>query len=255
MSKPIDLEQAFYPDLSDRRVVIAGGTGDVGEGIVRAWLKTGAKVIVPSRTEGKVTRFREVLGDVVDTDRLHFVTGSYAEFDEVEALATRITDEHGPVTDVIAALGGWWQGKPLWEVSAEEWQRYYLDASTAHFASARAWSPRLPEHGAYQLILGGSAVQAVPQASIISMQQAALLMMRRVLSVEVEGRHRVAAQILGPVVTRSRKHVDPDWITNEEVGLVSAGIATSPDADGKDYTSYDKAQMLETLRGFDLYPA
>ncbi|MFB0614013.1 MULTISPECIES: SDR family NAD(P)-dependent oxidoreductase [Erythrobacteraceae] len=254
MSSIIDLEKAGYPNLADRRVVIAGGTGDVGEGLLRSWLKTGAQVIVPSRTEGKVERFCEAISDLGEPANLHFVTGSYASFDEVDRLAQQIVDEHGPVTDVVAALGGWWQGKLLWEISSEEWQRYFIDASTAHFASARAWSPRLPQSGSYQLILGGSATQAVPKASIISMQQAALLMMRRALSQEAGDRHRVASQILGPVVTRARKHIDPEWVSNVEVGLVSAAIAADPAATGTDYVSYDKKQMLETLQKLNVYP-
>lgn len=254
MSDIIDLEQAGYPDLGDRRVVIAGGTGDVGEGIVRAWLKAGAKVIVPSRTESKVERFREVLSDLGEPENLDFATGSYNSFDEAEAMAEHIVAEYGHVTDVVASIGGWWQGKPLWEVTNDEWQRYFVGMSTAHAATARAWIPRLPATGTYQLILGGSAVHAVPGASIISMQQAGLLMMRRVLSAEAGDRVRIAAQILGPVVTRSRRHVDPDWVSNDEVGLVSTGIAAYPSATGADYVSYNKAEMLETLRKLDVYP-
>jgi 3-oxoacyl-[acyl-carrier protein] reductase len=254
MTGIIDMAKAIYPDLGDRRVVIAGGTGDVGEGLVRAWLKTGAHVIVPSRTEGRVEQFRQVLSDLSSPEKLDFVTGRYNSFDEAQEMAARITAEHGPVTDVVASIGGWWQGKPLWEVSAEEWQRYFVDMSTTHFAMARAWSPRLPQMGSYQLVLGGSATHPVPEASIISMQQAALLMMRHVLSAEVGDRHRVAAQILGPVVTRARKRIDPDWVTNEQVGLVTAGIAADPAATGTDYISYNKAQMLETLRKLAVYP-
>ncbi|MCE7029213.1 SDR family oxidoreductase [Jiella avicenniae] len=254
MSEIIDLEKARHPDLHDRRVVIAGGTGDVGEGIVRAWLKAGAQVIVPSRTESKVEEFRQVLSDLGQPQALHFVVGSYAGFDEAQAMAERITADHGPVTDVVASIGGWWQGKSLWEVTPEEWQRYFVDMTTAHAATARAWIPRLPRTGSYQLILGGSAVEPVPGASIINMQQAALLMMRRVLSAEASDRHRVAAQILGPVATRARRRVDPNWVSNEEVGLVTVGIAADPHAAHEDYVSMDKSQMLKTLQKLGVYP-
>ena len=249
-----EAESFQYPDLKDRHVVVAGGTGDVGEGIVRAWLKTGAQVTVPSRTDGKIARFREAIADIAETDRLSFVTGVYDTFNGAQALAVRIVEDHGAVTDVVAALGGWWQGKYLWDVPFEEWHRYFIDVSTAHFANARAWSPRLPAHGTYQLILGGASVKAVPKASIINMSQAGLLMMRRVLSAEVAGRHRVVSQILGPVVTRSRRRIDPQWLTNEQVGLASAGIAARPDADATDYASADKAEMLQTLRSLGLSP-
>jgi len=79
-------------------------------------------------------------------------------------------------------------------------------------------------------------------------------MMRRVLAVEAGDRHRVAAQILGPVVTRARRHVDPDWVSNEEVGLVSTAIAANPAATDADYLSYNKSQMLQTLQRLGVYP-
>lgn len=66
MSTVIDLDRAVRPDLSGRRVVILGGTGSVGEGIVRAWLAAGADVVVPSRTQGRADQFTEVLGEVTD---------------------------------------------------------------------------------------------------------------------------------------------------------------------------------------------
>ena len=254
MTETIDLDRANYPNLSGRRVVIVGGTGDVGEGVVRSWLATGADVIVPSRTEDKVDRFRDVLSDIGPTDRLHFVTGRYTGFDEAHATAERITAEYGPVTDVVASIGGWWQGKALWDISADDWQRYFVDMSTAHVATARAWVPRLSPTGSYQLILGGSAVQPVSGASIISMQQAALLMMRRVLSAEAGEQNRIAAQILGPVITRARQRYEPDWVSNREVGLVSAGIAADPGATDMDYVSYNTPQMLETLQKLGVYP-
>lgn len=253
MNATIDPDKISYPDLSERRVVIAGGTGDVGEGIVRAWLKTGAEVIVPSRSESRVESFRQVLSDLGQPERLAFAVGDYGSFDSARTLAERIVAEHGPVTDVVAAIGGWWQGEPLWEITQDDWQRYFIDVATAHVASVRAWSPRLPRTGSYQLILGGSAVEPVPGASIINLQQAALLMMRRVLSAEAGDRHRVAAQILGPVVTRARRHVEPDWVANEEVGLVTVGIAANPTATDTDYRSYDKTQMRENLQKLGVY--
>ena len=45
--------------LDKAKVVVAGGTGGVGEGIVRAFLKQGAHVVVPSRSESKLEGLRE----------------------------------------------------------------------------------------------------------------------------------------------------------------------------------------------------
>jgi len=42
--------------------LIAGGTGTVGEGIVRACFKEGAQVIVPSRSTEAINKLRELIG-------------------------------------------------------------------------------------------------------------------------------------------------------------------------------------------------
>lgn len=250
----IDLSKATYPDLLNHRVVIIGGTGSVGEGIVRAWLKTGAQVVIPSRTDSKVDRFREIIADGGAGENLHFATGDYTSFDGASAMAQKITQEFGPVTDVIASIGGWWQGKPLWEVSEQDWQKYFVDLSTAHVASVRAWIPHLPASGSYQLILGGSATTPVPGASIINMEQAGLLMMRKVLSAEAGDHRRITSMVLGPVISRMRHQVDPDWVSNNEVGLVTAGVAASKTVTDVDYFTRSKVQMREVLQDLGLYP-
>lgn len=64
MTTSIDPSLCTRPELDSRRVVIIGGTGGVGEGIVRAWLTDGAEVIVPSRTEERATQLQQLVGDI-----------------------------------------------------------------------------------------------------------------------------------------------------------------------------------------------
>ncbi|MFJ5108094.1 MULTISPECIES: SDR family oxidoreductase [unclassified Glutamicibacter] len=237
------------PALSAHRVVILGGTGRVGEGIVRSWLAAGAEVIIPTRTEN---RGKELLARLenIDTANLELVVGEYTSFTAATDMAQRITGEFGDVTDVIAAIGGWWQGKPLWEVTESEWQRFNLDLSTAHVANVRAWLPLLAPAGSYHLVLGGSATTPVPGASIINMEQAGLLMMHRVLSAEAGTQRRVFAHELGPVATRERPWVDPQWITNEELGSITAALAARPERPSAHYTlrtTQAAAQLMKEL--------
>lgn len=49
-------------DLSGRRVLVPGGTGAVGEGIVRRYLAAGADVVVPTRTPPRAEEFQRMLG-------------------------------------------------------------------------------------------------------------------------------------------------------------------------------------------------
>ncbi|MBP1326331.1 3-oxoacyl-[acyl-carrier protein] reductase [Leucobacter exalbidus] len=215
---------------------------------MRAWLMTRDEIIFPSRSEARVAEFREVLGALAEHPNLHFVIHDYVTFDGAESLAAAVETQFGPVTDVVASIGGWWQGRPLWQVTRDEWNRYFVELTTAHFATARAWIPRLPKHGSYQLILGGSATTPVPGASIINMEQAALKMMHEVLSQEVGAERRVFAQILGPVETRQRQWVDPTWVSDAEVGRVSVAAAANSAASSAQFTLRNKEHVSRVLQ-------
>lgn len=255
MPTTIDLSTLTGPDATGRRVVVLGGTGAVAEGIVRAWLDAGAEVVVPSRSEQSAARLESSFASHSGRERLHAEVGDYTSFTGAEEMATRIDGAHGPVSDVIASIGGWWQRGPLWSVSAEDWQRYFVDLTTAHVANVRAWVPRLPDSGSYHLILGGSAERPVPGASIINMEQAGLLMMQRVLAAEVGEQRRVFAEVLGPVVTRQRDWVDPDWVSQDEVGLVTVSIAVDRSQASAEIELRSKSQILEVLRTVGVVPA
>lgn len=229
---PDDATSAAHP-LAGRRVLVLGGTGGVGEGPVRAFLAAGAEVVVPSRSAEKARRFEELVGAPAP-GRLTTLVAEAATFDEAEALAARLEREGGPIDHVVASIGGWWAGKPIWEIDEADWRRAFVDLATAHVAAIRAWLPRLTPRGSYSLVLGGSATTPVPGSGIVSMEQAALLMMRAVLGEELQGQRRVYALVLGPVMTRQRHSGRPDWITAREVGDVTVAIATSPDALGGD---------------------
>lgn len=228
-TESFDIDAVLAPDLSTRTVVIPGGTGGVGEGIVRSWLRTGAKVIVPTRNLNKEPTLRELLGDLGTSDRLHLVEGNYGNFTQATELAEKITSEHGEVTDVVASIGGWWVGDGLWNVSEQDWHDYFLGLVTSHVSVLRAFVPRLADGGSYSLILGGSAMRPVPGSSIISMEQAALRMMNQVVGLEVKDRISLHGLILGPVGTRQRSYVDPDMITADEAGYVTAAYAATQD--------------------------
>lgn len=214
------------PALADRRVVIPGGTGGVGEGVVRAWLRAGADVIVPTRSARHGDELRELVADEA-AGTLHTIEARYGTFREADALAERIHDEFGAVTDVVASIGGWTSGQGLWDISGAEWTRYFTELTTSHVAVLRAFVPRLPERGSYSLVLGGSAYTPVPGSAVISMEQAALRMMGTVVGEEVRGRIGIHSLMMGPVDTRHRGYVDPDMISATEVGFVTVGYAAT----------------------------
>lgn len=51
-------------NIGNSKILIAGGTGALGEGIVRTLLQQGAHVLVPTRDPQKVEKLREYVADV-----------------------------------------------------------------------------------------------------------------------------------------------------------------------------------------------
>ncbi|MFG1827953.1 SDR family oxidoreductase [Microbispora bryophytorum] len=234
------------PDLSGRRVVVPGGTGAVGEGVVRSYLAAGADVVVPTRTQERAEQFRRVLGDAA-TDRLHLAVHDYTTFAGAEQLADEMERRLGGVDDVVAPIGGWWAGKQLWEIDESDWQNAFVGLAAAHMAVLRAFLPRLNARGAYTLIVGASAFTPVPGSGLVSMEQAALLMMRQVAEAEVAGQQRVFALVLGPVKTRLVDSGDPDWVSADQVGAVAVAASAAATVGGREIRLRSQAEADEAL--------
>lgn len=214
------------PDLTGHRVLVPGGTGAVGEGIVRAFLEAGAEVIVPTRSEERSAEFRAVLGHAAG-EHLHLVVHDYTSFAGARELVEQIVHFRGGLDSVVAPIGGWWQGRTLAEITEEDWQSAFTGLATTHMAVLRAALPHLTEAGAYTVVVGDSSAWPVPGSGLVSMEQAALLMMQRVAAAESGSSRRVFSLVLGPVTTRHAEGaVDAKDVGSVAVAI-SAGIAPS----------------------------
>jgi 3-oxoacyl-[acyl-carrier protein] reductase len=210
------------PDLTGHRVLVPGGTGAVGEGVVRAFLAAGADVIVPTRSEERSSEFRALLGHAVN-ERLHLVVHDYTSFAGAQDLVEQIVHFRGGLDSVVAPIGGWWQGRTLAEIKEQDWHSAFTALATTHMAVLRAALPQLTDVGAYTVIVGDSASWPVPGSGLVSMEQAALLMMQRVAAAESGSSRRVFSLVLGPVTTRHAEGT----VDAADVGSVAVGISAS----------------------------
>lgn len=227
-----------FPDLSGHRVLVPGGSGGVGEGVVRAFLAAGADVVVPTRTASREVELQQLIGDP-GPGRLHTATHDYTTFDGASALVETMQDRLGGIDDVVAPIGGWWAGGPLQAITKSDWAEAFVELSSTHMAVARAALPQMSAAGSYTLIVGQSADFPVPGSGLVSMQQAALLMMQRVLAAELPDQ-RITAFILGPVRTRFADG-ESEWISADQIGAVATSIAASYSANSGSLQLADSA--------------
>lgn len=229
-------------------VLVAGGTGNVGENIVRAFLRNGATVVVPSRSAEKLQKFVKLLGDAA-SDQLITVIGDVSLPEEADRIRREVVERAGKLDAVAAALGGWWQGQPLIEVPLSTWNGLLHSVLTCHFVAAQTFIPELLKTGgAYTFINGLSAEEPWPLAGPVSVAATGQVMLGRALARELEQSPvRVNELVLGPVMTRARHgRGDPEWVTGEEVGEFVVRLS---------FESRAKGQVFRLLQRRDLVAA
>lgn len=219
--------------LEGAKVVVAGGAGGVGEGIVRALLKQGARVIVPSRSEEKLRGLEDYCKDI-GTGELMTLVGDLGDEEPARALQNQIYERFRELDVAVASLGGWWQGKPLTSVDMATWERIVRENLTSHFLALKMLVPLLhPKTGSYVHINGFSAEQPFAMAGPVAMASAAQKSMALTLAEELKPTGiRVYELILGPIQTRRRQGSgpgQPDWYTAEEIGDRVADLLTRRD--------------------------
>ena len=217
--------------LSGKIAYIAGGAGNVGEGIVRGFLQAGATVVTSSRSSEKLEHLRELLKDT-PTDKLTTLEGDLGDIESGEALRDKILDKFERLDAVVASLGSSWdKNLPLTEVTMDEWQKYLFTNLTTHFVTARTFLPVLAQtKGSSYTFLGGAAgVNPLPNYSVVAIPAAGQLMMAKVLMQEMADKGvRINEVMINSLVnTRSSQdRAQLDWITADEVGNYVAWMAS-----------------------------
>jgi NAD(P)-dependent dehydrogenase (short-subunit alcohol dehydrogenase family) len=173
------------PTLTDNRILVAGGTGNVGRHLVDAVLAAGGTAVVPSRSEEKLESLVQGL-DGAHPDRLVPLVGDLG--DEMEAAA--LLERAGPLHGAVASLGSF-VGSPtagLLEAPAADLRRALDGYVAAHLATARSVIPALePQGGAYVTIQGPLAFQPLFKTTgLVSVATAAQAMLARVLMTELD---------------------------------------------------------------------
>jgi NAD(P)-dependent dehydrogenase (short-subunit alcohol dehydrogenase family) len=219
--------------LDGKITLIAGGAGNVGEGVVQVFLKEGATVVVPSRKSEPLEQLRELLGPLA-TDRFVPLVGNIGQLEGAEHLRDEILNKFGRLDAVVASLGGWWQGNvPLTQVSMEVWQQYLESNLTSHFVVARTFLPVLADHksSSYTLLGGSAAEMPFPNVSPVAITAAGQLMLAKVVIEEMKRQGsslRINEVIVqGMVKTRAMAaHAGAEWISPQEIGEFTAWLAS-----------------------------
>ena len=189
--------------LENKNAIMYGAGGAVGSAVARAFAREGARVFLAGRTLAKV----EAVADEISA------AGGMAEAAQADALDERAVEEHiAKVAEKAASIDILFnaigmqdvQGKPLHEMSLEDFTRPIMIATRTQFLTAKAAAQQmiLQGSGVIMTITAGPARRAFPNVGGFDVACAA-----------IEGLWRTFAAELGPYGIR----------------LVVVGSAGSPD--------------------------
>ncbi len=220
--------------ITENNVVVAGGTGNVGSFLVRALLERGANVVVPSRSEEKLTGLRNHLKDPGGTnlDRLFTLKGNLSVESESTQLLNQITDIVGKPDAVISSLGYFIPAPSLLTVDLDDLHSVMDGYLMANFKVARTFLPVLKNHGGtFVFINGPLALNPWEGSGLVSIATAAQQMLFKSLAKELEGTDARVIELMSYAFIRNRQTQPSSTITGEDVGAYAAWLVSDQDAD------------------------
>lgn len=205
-------------DLANQFVVVAGGAGEVGEGIVAALLRQGAFVLVPSRSARRLAALEDAVA-AEGPGRLSLLEADIGT-KEGRAKLRSVAEASGQLRAVVASLGGFWQGPRVLDVPPAAFEEVMAQRFAPHLHLVQTLMPLLLGPGSSLVQVNGlAAVVSIPGLSALAVSCAAQLALTR---------SRIASLLIEQWVrTRSMQHLPDDALTAKEVGSEVVRFVTS----------------------------
>jgi 3-oxoacyl-[acyl-carrier protein] reductase len=209
--------------LAEARILIAGGTGNLGRHLVDAVLAAGGTAIVPTRSAEKLEAFARDR-DAAHPGRLELLLGDIADEQEAEDLLERAL----PIQGVVASFGGFVAAPRVLAAPRSDLQRVFEAYVAAHFAVARLLIPALElQGGGYVTINGPLAFEPLfPGTGLVSVATAAQAMLARVLMKELAG-SRVRVNEVVIYSSFGRGDDDKNVVTGADIGRYVAYLLSA----------------------------
>ena len=195
--------------FDDRVVLVAGGTGSLGQAICLAFLAEGAAVVAAGRRETEAAPLRQAAGAA--QERLTFVQADVGEGPgAVKAVAA--AQARGRLHAVVNAVGGWSGGAGLPEEAPEVLARMLaLNLAPGYHLLRAALPPLLARgEGAFVEVVSLAALGGQPDQAAYGASKAAALSLVLSAAEETRGKGvRVNAVLPGTLDTEVNRKAMP----------------------------------------------
>ena len=173
--------------FSGKVVLVAGGTGGLGNAVSLAFLKEDATTVVTYRKEEEFVRLQQAAG--AGASLLAGYRADVTDEDAVNGLVNHVLGEHGHLDAMVNAVGGYVGGVKLWELQTKEFdQMLALNLRAGYALSRAAIAPMLKQRqGSIVNVAAKAALDHAAGASAYAASKAAALAMMDSLAADVKG--------------------------------------------------------------------
>ena len=174
-------------NFSGKVVLVAGGTGGLGNAVSLAFLQEGAKVVVTYRKEGEFAELKKAAGSKADA--LEGATVDVTDEGAVNGLVADIVSRHGRVDALVNAVGGYAGGVKLWEMETKVFDTMLALNLRSGYALARGVLPAMLKqgHGSIVNVAAKAAVDHGAGAGAYAASKAAAVAMMDSLAGDLKG--------------------------------------------------------------------
>lgn len=222
-------------DFTGRVALIPGGLGGIGQAVARAFVGTGATVVV-SASEPHPDAWealRRGLSDA-ETGRLHFAASDASDEAAVEALVWSVVEGHHRLDILVNLVGGWAAGQPVNALETATWDHMLdLNLRTAFLLAKFASRPMMQQSWGRIIHFSSRGARAGRRnASAYAVAKNAVIALAEVQAEELRDAHITVNAVLPSIVdtpanrTSMPKADFSRWPKAEEVARVLLFLAS-----------------------------
>jgi NAD(P)-dependent dehydrogenase (short-subunit alcohol dehydrogenase family) len=213
-------------DFSGKTVLVAGGTGGLGNAASLAFLEEGARVVTTYRKEEEYAALKKAAGGKVAA-----LEGSLVDVTDERATDELIADivaRHGKLDALVNTVGGYAGGVTLWELETKVFDTMLSLNLRSGYALARAVLPVMlkQRHGSIVNVAAKAAFDHGAGAAAYAASKAAAVALMDSLAADVKGTGVRVNSILPSIIdTATNRHAMPNadfaaWPKPEKIAHV-----------------------------------